>query len=203
MRVITVARKPITKSVAKNSLEWGCAGINIDASRTGSTGGTQKPASDDKCTTEHTVGGYLNAKAGAPVDGMGRWPVNVFLQHTSDCQLVGTRKVKGITGGGLSTGGGLFTEETSGLRQHPSDSGQAPTVDEEGKETVDNWVCAEGCPVARLDGQRGITMSKGGGGPKSPVWTPSTPDQQRKDYGEFVGYLDIGGVSRFFKQVKP
>jgi len=156
MRVITVARKPLTKSVAKTTLDWGCGGINIDASRTGSSGGTQKPASDDKCTTEHTVGGYLNAKAGEPVDGMGRWPANVFVQHSVGCRLEG-----GV------------------------------------------WVCEEGWPVTQLDGQRGITTSRGGGGPKSPVWTPSTPDQQRKDYGEFTGYLDTGGVARYFKQVPP
>ena len=200
MRVITVARKPIKGSVAKNTMEWGLGGINIDASRTGATGGTQKPPSDDKCTTEHTVGGYLNAKAGAPVDGMGRWPTNVFLQHIPECQCEGVRKVKGITGGGHCRGGIVGAFEGMDT---PTESGQAPTVDEEGMEVVDNWVCAEGCPVALLDGQRGITTSKGGGGPKSPVWTPSTPDQQRKDYGDYVGYLDTGGVSRFFKQVKP
>ena len=49
-----------------------------------------------------------------------------------------------------------------------------------------------------LDEQTGITKSLGGGGKKSTLWTESTDENKKKDYGEFVGYKDIGGASRFF-----
>lgn len=41
-------------------------------------------------------------------------------------------------------------------------------------------------------------ISKGGGGPKSPCWTESTPRQMRKDYGDMVGFGDSGSAARFF-----
>ena len=53
-----------------------------------------------------------------------------------------------------------------------------------------------------LDEQSGITFSKGGGGKKSPVWTESTKEKMKKDYGTYTGFLDKGGASRFFYTAK-
>ena len=58
-------------------LEWGTGAINIDGCRVGTDGGTRKESSGEKCETV-SVGGFLNAKAGEPVPGMGRWPANVI-----------------------------------------------------------------------------------------------------------------------------
>lgn len=74
---ITVARKPFKVTVADNVLEWGTGAINIDGCRVGTDGGTRKESSGEKCETV-SVGGFLNAKAGEPVPGMGRWPANVI-----------------------------------------------------------------------------------------------------------------------------
>lgn len=74
---ITVARKPLKGTVADNVLEWGTGAINIDGCRVGTDGGTRKESSGEKCETV-SVGGFLNAKAGEPVPGMGRWPANVI-----------------------------------------------------------------------------------------------------------------------------
>ena len=73
--------------------------------------------------------------------------------------------------------------------------------DADGKETVANWQCVEGCPVAALDEQSGDLSSqqkrtdaismRGG---QSSVTGFST--------GSNVEYLgETGGASRFFKQV--
>lgn len=78
---IVVARKPLIGTVAENVLTFGTGGLNIDASRIGTEGGTRKEPSNDKSTT-FSVGAYLNQKAGTPIDA-GRWPAN-FIHDGSD-----------------------------------------------------------------------------------------------------------------------
>jgi len=56
--------------------------------------------------------------------------------------------------------------------------------------------------AAMLDKQSGMSVSMGGGGKKSAVWTPSTETKKKKDYGESVGMGDRGGASRFFYTAK-
>ncbi|HKF95954.1 MAG TPA: site-specific DNA-methyltransferase [Gammaproteobacteria bacterium] len=75
---IVVARKPLAeRTVAANVLRYGTGAINIDGCRVGSEGGTPLCASHLKSETT-SVGGYLNAQAGEPVPGMGRFPANVI-----------------------------------------------------------------------------------------------------------------------------
>lgn len=60
MRIITVARKPLSEgTVAANVLTHGCGSLNIDAVRVKSEGQTQG----------------------------GRWPANLILQHHPECDL--------------------------------------------------------------------------------------------------------------------
>ncbi|TPJ86936.1 MULTISPECIES: site-specific DNA-methyltransferase [unclassified Mesorhizobium] len=72
---ICLARKPLIGTVAANVLERGTGALNIDGCRVGTEGGTAKGRSADKSTTD-SVGWYLNAKAGTPIDA-GRWPANI------------------------------------------------------------------------------------------------------------------------------
>ena len=68
--------------------------------------------------------------------------------------------------------------------------------DADGMETVDAWECVAGCPVAGLDEQSGITVSKKG--------TPRGSGGHGEGWGMTATgaeYDDTGGVSRFFKQV--
>lgn len=74
---------------------------------------------------------------------------------------------------------------------------------DDGKETVVNWVCEPGCPVARLDEQSGVLCSP-------PTYTRSASGFNKGVYGEGMGqkagveslnYGDSGGASRFYKQV--
>lgn len=73
-------------TVAENVLEHGTGALNIDGCRIGTEGGTAKGRSADKSETT-SVGGYLNAKAGAPIDA-GRWPANI-VHDGSDEVLAG------------------------------------------------------------------------------------------------------------------
>lgn len=81
MRVITVARKPLAGTVAKNTLEWGAGGINVDASRIKYDDPSDKPKA--------CFGGRKGEKHGSKyghsddywsnVSDEGRWPPNVVL----------------------------------------------------------------------------------------------------------------------------
>jgi len=64
-------------------------------------------------------------------------------------------------------------------------------------------MCAEGCPVAGLDGQSGVKQGKGkvtvGGPPRSAsAHIGQISGQPRTD--AVMDYGDAGGASRFFKQ---
>lgn len=83
---IVLARKPLIGTVAENVLAWGVGALNIDGCRVGSEGGTAFGRSADKSETA-SVGGYLNAKAGSPIDA-GRWPANI-VHDGSDEVLAG------------------------------------------------------------------------------------------------------------------
>jgi predicted dehydrogenase len=93
-------------------------------------------------------------------------------------------------------GGGLFVE---GGGHHTHTAHHAGYSDAHGKETVANWICVEGCPVAALDEQSGERKT---------TWISPTHKNNRD--GDFMGalnhpghqgYNDTGGASRFYKQV--
>ena len=73
-------------------------------------------------------------------------------------------------------------------------------TDKDGKETVANWICEDGCPVKALDDQSGIL--------KSGAMDSIAKGGQYTTYGKMyerrvVNPASEGGASRFFKQVKP
>lgn len=79
---ICLARKPLTGTVAENVLAHGTGALNINACRVGAEGGTSKSTS--KSTTV-SVGGFLNAKSGDPIDA-GRWPANVVHDGSDEVE---------------------------------------------------------------------------------------------------------------------
>ncbi|MBZ9943462.1 site-specific DNA-methyltransferase [Mesorhizobium sp. BR1-1-13] len=121
---ICLARKPLVGTVAANVLEHGTGALNIDATRVGTEGGTAFGRSADKSTTD-SVGGYLNAKAGAPIDA-GRWPANIV--HDGSDEVVAC--FPDTASGGAPTAGnrnGLTHGEFAGrsLTNHGANSGSA------------------------------------------------------------------------------
>lgn len=78
MLVITVARKPLEGTVASNALKWGCGGINVGASRIGTS--LDVPASPKKMVAStHTVSlPGLGGTSGFDPN-IGRWPANLIL----------------------------------------------------------------------------------------------------------------------------
>lgn len=199
---IIMARKPISENtVAGNVLKHGTGAINIDG-----------------CRVEYEAGGNLasnpslrkNVKGGnggrifseedesrfMTPNQRGRWPANTVLSHLQGCVKIGQKKVKGD---GREPQNG---ERPSGFYNVGSKKGaEKPSGplygNPDGTETVEDWRCAEGCPVQTLDEQSGVRTS---GQLKAGT--------KRKNLGGFTGPLpetvqnsfggDSGGASRFF-----
>ena len=123
---ITVARKPLTGTVAANVLEWGTGGVNVDGCRVG---------------TEETLGrakgGWGNSAVGATNYGNfnsigiakegGRWPANLI--HDGSDEVVGlfphTKEGNGKIGGGDGKSKGLFGMGSRNVSRYPGEGSAA------------------------------------------------------------------------------
>ncbi len=201
---ILIVRKPLDGTLANNALTHGTGGLNIEACRVG--GG------EDRRHCRYAIAGSRggsivnmgeNSHAGetyqASTVSSGRWPPNTVLVHADGCRPVGTRKVKG----------GIAYEPKQ-KQMNRAIYGKTNTLGREcgyagpdGKETVEQWACVPGCPVAALDQQTGLLTSgkgnvrnasgKGGTMPNKVYGAESRPTGS-----EMVSYGDTGGASRFF-----
>lgn len=208
--MIAVIRKPLSeRSVAANVLEHGTGALNIDGCRIHTPGSEAKPYTVTRlkpgATLNATGGNWRPEEEGVEFHGetrAGRWPANLVLSHAEDCVAVGTRRVRPGNGSGRASersggiGGGMFGDGAPDL------IGGAH-VGPDGTEEVAEWRCAEGCPVAELDRQSGITHSSAVDRRKTSHdlgrlnddgWRPSGHDE--------VGYGDRGGASRYFYVAK-
>jgi DNA modification methylase len=77
---IVVARKPLIGTVAANVLTHGTGGLNIDASRIGTTGGTEKINLEKQSVSQNTYGTGLNGGTVSELNA-GRWPANLILDE--------------------------------------------------------------------------------------------------------------------------
>ena len=210
MRVVTVARKPLSEgTVAANVIVHGCGAINIDGCRIKSLDQSDAPLSHD-----HGRGmGYHGAKDHGPCGRTplfaGRWPANLILVHKPGCRQDGTRQVKGQNPQYKAHGKG-------GTRQVYGFAGSRPAqigighADADGMETTLDWNCTPGCPVSGLDNQTGVLTS----GSVKPGYSRGNNDSYfardrledqnlpAENGTQLTGYGDSGGASRFFKQVK-
>ncbi len=126
---IVMARKPFNGTVAKNVLEWGTGGINIDGCRIGTDGGTTRSGQSDKVTE---TGKLTNSKStnslyrtGHDIVELneGRFPANIIfdeeagkiLDEQSGITYSGPTNQKVKYGGGIFGGGnGRVYEANSG-----------------------------------------------------------------------------------------
>lgn len=214
MIVVTVARRPLRAgNVASSVLTDECGALNIDASRvrgvptsypTRRNAHAPLPGDGRSASSQGMFAQPASEDLGKPHQG-GRWPANLILEHKPGCRRDGTRKVKAHGDGTPRT-----TIRRSGVH---SEAGGHQTVgavmpvtshaDADGTETVDSWVCEPGCPVADLDTQSGAV----GGGAKPRVVTAHEGRHDEDSWrlkpmaGTTRALGDVGGASRFFKQV--
>jgi len=107
--LITLARKPLTGSVAQNVLAHGCGALNIDGTRIGTEHRINTGASPNRVLTmgrpEHSGSGWSADYKGAEVSG--RWPANILIDPTP-AVLAPFPEVKGQVGMSKTVGGHLF-----------------------------------------------------------------------------------------------
>ena len=112
---IIFAMKPRDGDFSRNALEWGCGGLNIDACRIGTTGGTErshqapyaKTASGKEDRSQWARSGHSTI----PISS-GRWPANVILDEEA-ASLVDQQS--GVSTSCRSNAGGpVPTSETAG-----------------------------------------------------------------------------------------
>ena len=199
MRVIHVLRKPLSeKTVAANVLKHGTGAINVDASRV-----LSGPSEGGKSSGGNAFGQDAGwNKTDVYVQGIdrsmskGRWPGNLILQHLDGCRCEGAKQLRSSAEG--KSGGhswGLVNDDGWEPRGVPD---TRPWLGPDGLETVPDWRCSSGCPVADLDEQSGERPSGG---------SPTKHDRTDSLYEDGLSqriitpYNDKGGASRFFKQV--
>jgi len=79
---ITVARKPLSGTVAATVLEHGTGALNVDGCRVGTDGGCAGAGAGAR-----VFGNVLNGSFAPPVSGLGRWPANLI--HDGSDEVVG------------------------------------------------------------------------------------------------------------------
>lgn len=89
--------------------------------------------------------------------GTGRFPPNLLLSHSEGCNRTGAKRVKSNGHGGTGSRPAGFGNV--GAENGSSEPSGPEYRDAEGREEVESWACVEGCPVADLDAQSGITKS--------------------------------------------
>lgn len=99
---IVVARKPLAGTVVENVLEHRVGALHIEACRIGFKSAEDEREAKEKNRhgdfgTEHGLntiyGDYTRDELRTNYDPPGRWPSNLLLSHTEDCQLVGVQTV--------------------------------------------------------------------------------------------------------------
>lgn len=201
---IVVARKPLSESTVEgNVLKYGTGGINVGACRI-----AIDPSDDIHSKNPHTVNRASNQVYGAFRAGSeyevpeGRWPANVILTHSPECEAQGLKRVKGTKRPGRNGSAGAFGR--NGIYGRAAGDGQraAPTyADEDGSETVESWECAPGCSVRLLNEQSGALHGAGNKSPRAGVgddYELSAVGFRAYKGPPTVIYRDSGGASRFY-----
>mgnify|MGYP000099475545 FL=1 len=158
---IVMARKPISeKTVAANVLKHGTGGINIDDSR---VAGTPEPTRFNP--SKHSHDGWRMNSTGEECainaeKTSGRFPSNIIMSHHPECQCIGVKTVKGNSKPHELNSN---TEQYEGWGNITFRKGEmVGHGDEDGNETVDDYICHEDCPIKIMDEQSGASSINGG-----------------------------------------
>jgi site-specific DNA-methyltransferase (adenine-specific) len=190
-----LVRKPCSeKTVAANVLLHSTGGINIDASRVGLSEGED---TSRKVLQTQSWKNTSTAGVGSVTDDRkkGRFPANLIFSHNPDCVEVGTK----IGNGDSKLSSDIQTKEEysrQGFGVMKPDKSEG--VRSYCTETISAFECTEGCAVAELDRQSGVSKSnirKPNG--KNLYAGNSLLDSTTLDT-TVRGLSDSGGASRFF-----
>lgn len=197
------AMKPVDGTFARNALEYGVAGLNVDGGRVGTETRVNGPASPSSASRKSRAAiGYRKDDGVGPGsqggEVSGRFPSNLILAHLPGCRRDGTKRVAGSNATFRNTETGSVKPNAIYGQTNRIEEGEIGYADPDGTEEVAAWQCAEGCPVLAMDRASGELASgdllpghKQGGG---------------QGYGYGSGIIrsayggDSGTASRFFRQ---
>jgi site-specific DNA-methyltransferase (adenine-specific) len=180
--------------VAENVLKWRTGALNVDGCRIGENAGWRYPNGRGGTAWggRESLGRNLREPIAA---AKGRWPANLVLSHSEECEFKGYRRVRGSGTSKTFHGPYEGPSATGFLRgwSHPGNQ----HADPDGTELVEDWECAPGCPVRTLDEQSGELRSGllRAGTLRSNLcgYRGAMPAAVLRDT-----YGDSGGASRFF-----
>ena len=193
---ICMARKPLIGTVAVNVLRYGTGGLDVD----GCLIGTTKEVPGTAGGKARHGGSTFMAMPARDADGdgfdpdIGRRPKNVLLSHADGCVCVGTRPVKQ---NGTIAPGTAAAEGNGSSRVALGDLGRRGTWKAHPGE-MEAWECVEGCPMAELDRQSGVSKSTKGKPRRSQV-----PGDGWGTVATGAEHEDSGGASRYYKSFAP
>lgn len=162
---IVLARKPLAEtSAAANMVTQGTGALHVDACRIEHRSAADLAESMNKNRHRafgtkpgrNRVYGDFEMVDSQDYDGTdGRYPANVVLSHSPDCEMVGVTSVRSDSHHpAMRPAGGI------GLVGHSGQSGLVERTPD--AEAVEDWDCAPGCPVAEVDAQSGGLAGIGG-----------------------------------------
>jgi DNA modification methylase len=185
-----LVRKPPIGTVLDNVRERGTGAINLDGCRVSITLGDREIVDRRSGAGGISMfGGDRGTGKRFTSDPHGRWPAHLVLSHGPDCRKVGTRKVKAAPSWNDNRSPSLFSGAATSPVHH---------ADDDGTETIDDWRCADGCPVKLLDAQSGVLVSSDH--TRQNNAHHSVAKEQRDYAHESRGHSDEGGASRYFTQ---
>ena len=200
MKIVTVSRKPVAElSATANVVKWEAGALNIDGTRIGNDSRTYKGVGfSPQKVHGHDVGdtgiGMLDGSGSAMTfSATGRWPSNLILQHKPACAQTGTATAPGYT----------INRWTDGAKPFGGGAGHEYESEKQPDENVPVWECVEGCGVAGLGQQSGVSHGTGGAISGSTALGQSSGWNAHKNRMTSIERLnDTGTAARYFKQVK-
>ena len=185
-------------SMVANVARWGCGAVNIDGCRISSEGYT---TGGKNRSVAFGMNGLTEDKQPRCDGSAGRWPSNLILGHSPDCELIGERRVKGDKRG--ANGGHKQYDYDSvncfGDAQHKTGDITPAYGDADGMETVADWRCSEGCAVRLISEQSGHSVTR-----PHRCKTHGRSGTFNASDGEASTLLsDEGTAARFFLQIDP
>lgn len=169
-----LVRKPLAGTHAKNFLEHGVGGINIEECRIGSDVVENAPAGN---TPEHVynLGMGTGMGDGDGTTAIGRWPAHLSLEHAPGCIPTGAHVDKHAIR--------INTPGEPDSRNLKFGMGRQTTTTT--TTTTSTYRCVIGCPVRELDAQgtsHGASREAGEGG-ASRFFFVAKPSSGEKDIG--------------------
>lgn len=179
--LILLARKPFNVTLGANLVQHGVGALDIDAARVGTAADVPSVKAvrqtDYPQSYDGNGPGWGRSRGGKAGDAVeweprgGRWPANFLLAHSEECEVVGSRRVRAH---GSVSGDEPSLPTTNVYGEFKERRAFDAYGDGDGWETVEEWDCAPGCPVAAIDQQ-------GGGEDGASRFFPSFPSDDPLD----------------------